>query len=82
MRDDSLEVSRRFEALKVKTNATTATLLVSTDVFTLALKQFRNGTGFALNQLSVCFSKTHAVKNRPDGNRLIRCKRMNTVVEY
>jgi hypothetical protein len=54
---------------KTKTNATTATLVGSTKLYSLNWQPFRSGTGFALNRLSVRFSKTHAAKNRPNGNR-------------
>ena len=46
-----------LEFLELKTGATTATLVVSGDVFTLALRQFLGGTRFALIPQSVCFLK-------------------------
>jgi hypothetical protein len=58
-----------LELVKTKNNATTATLVVSTHDFTHGVQQFLSGTGFALNRLSVCFSKPTPQRIATDGHR-------------
>jgi hypothetical protein len=54
-----------LELLRTKTNATTATLVVSNDPFPFTRQRFRSGTGFAATQLSVCLLKLTPKKIAP-----------------
>ena len=56
------------ELLKTKSDATSATVVVSTEICNSTSRQFRSGTGFALNQRALALPKLTPQTIAPTAN--------------